>query len=380
MYSLGKKFEEISRQVKASFLIELPNSEWIKVGEQTDTPIKVNIKTDRGLKAVLSNKELKISEAYIYGHIDLDQKVDMLNLIKVKNIFMNTSPVMRWLIQAASLLFSNQVTMNKKNISKHYEFDHDFYLRFLDKTRAYSHGIFIHDNESQEEASHRKLKFAMDSCHLSPGKRVLDIGAGWGGTVEYLGDKGIFVDALTIADQSVQFVSNLINEKNLLNCRVLKKDFLEYEVPVDKQYDAIFSLGTLEHLPNYKLVLKKCAALLKKGGYAYFDASATSTHKPTNSDFIENHIFPGNHVLLNIHRFLDAVKKSTFKLVSLYNDTHNYYLTLKGWAERLDLHKDEIISRWGEVHYRKFQLYLWGCCYGMQNNELNAYRVVLQKS
>jgi cyclopropane-fatty-acyl-phospholipid synthase len=374
-----KKFEEISTWVKASLLIKLPNSKWIKVGKQTGLPIIINIKTYKGLEAILSRRELAISEAYMYGDIELDKQVDMLKLIKVKTIFINTAPVIRWLIHTFSLLFNNQVSINEENISKHYEFDHDFYLMFLDKTRSYSHGIFTQDNEPQENASYRKLKFAMDCCHVRSGNKVLDVGAGWGDAVEYLGKKGICVDAITIANQSVRFVSDLIREKKLPNCHVVKKDFLEYEVSEDKQYDAIFSLGTLEHLPNYKLVLKKCAALLKQGGYTYFDASASSPNKSINSDFIERHIFPGNHVLLDIFRFLNAVKQSSFKLISLHNDTHNYYLTLKAWAERLDSHKDEIITRWGEVHYRKFQLYLWGCCYGMQSNELNAYRIVLQK-
>jgi cyclopropane-fatty-acyl-phospholipid synthase len=374
-----KWLQILSDKLKISCSIKLPDSREIKFGEQYGSPLfQVDIKTKKGLRALLSGNELKIAEAYIYKDIDLNEKVDMLKLFAIKNFFSRSHP---FIIQFTRIIsfFSNQVVINKKSISRHYEFDNDFYLLFLDKTRTYSHGIFIADNESHELAATRKLEFALNSCHLMPGAKVLDIGAGWGNIVEFLGTRGFHVDALTLSNQSERFVLQLIENKKLFDCRVFKKDFLEYELPSGETYDALFSLGTLEHLPNYKKVLQRCSKFLKKGGYAYFDASASVPEQHINSDFIERHIFPGNHTLLDIFRFLDTVKNSSFELVSLHNDRHSYYLTLKAWAQNVDAHKQEIITRWGETIYRKFQLYFWGCCYSMLNNELQAYRIVLRK-
>jgi cyclopropane-fatty-acyl-phospholipid synthase len=45
-------------------------------------------------------------------------------------------------------------------------------------------------------------------------------------------------------------------------------------------------------------------------------------------------------------------------MLAVYNDRHSYFLTCKAWAENLDTARDEIISRWGEMLYRRFRLYL----------------------
>ncbi len=368
----------LSEKIKSRFSIVLPSSKEIKFGEQySSEPFQIIVNNQKGLRALKSGNEIEISEAYIYGDIDLTGNIDMLKLLEITRLFSNINPLVVIWSRFISL-FSSQVAINKESISQHYELESDFYLLFLDSTRAYSHGIFINDDEPCEQASLRKLEFAMNSCHLASGEKVLDIGGGWGALVEYLGSRSIKVDTLTISQQSEKFISNLIQDKKLTGCRVIRKDFLEYETNNSEVYDAIFSLGTLEHLPDYKRAIKKCAQLLKPGGYAYFDASA-KRHGDKGSYFIERHIFQGNHELLDIFSFLDAVKESEFEVIFLNNDTHNYYLTLMHWGVNLDKHKDEVIKRWGKTLYRKFQLYFWGCCFGMLKNEIQAYRVVLHK-
>jgi len=370
------KFSDL---IKTPFSVRLPNASEVYLGEQYGNPeFQIIINNDRGLQALQSSKELKICEAYIYQDIDLTGQIDMLKLLELTRLFSKEHPLIMWWSKFI-YFFKKQTVINKKSITQHYEFDDDFYLFFLDKTRAYSHGIFTNDNETLETANTRKLEFAMDECHLSQGAKVLDLGAGWGCAVEYLGLKGIHVDAITISQQSADYVDNLIKDKKLSNCQIFKIDFIEYQPPKEEHYDALFSLGTLEHLPNYEQVLTKCSTLLRKGGYAYFDASAIASKKLINSDFIHHHIFPGNHQCLDIYRFLNSVKKSHFDLISVHNDTHNYYLTLKEWANNLDHHREEIVIRWGDVLYRKFQIYLWGCCHAMFNNELQAYRIILKK-
>lgn len=374
-----KLLQKLSNRMQTSFAIKLPNAKEVQIGEHYGSPLfRVIVKDQEGLQALKLGDELKISEAYVFGHIDLEGKVDMLKLLELEKLLSNNALLSVW--KKIVGFFSNQVALNRKSIAKHYEFDDEFYLMFLDKTRSYSQAVFNHEQEPLEQASLRKLEFAMNSCHLRPGMKVLDLGGGWGNALEFLGTKGIHVDALTISNKSAQFLLRLIEDKKLTNCRVLKKDFLVHEVASNEKYDAIFSLGTLEHLPNYKKVLEKCQALLRDSGFAYFDASAKKPNRDTDSNFIVRHIFPGNHRLLDIYSFLNEVEKSAFDLISLHNDTHNYYLTIKHWAQNLDAHHKEIVSRWGETLYRKFQIYLWGSCYGMYTNELQAYRIVLRNN
>lgn len=220
-----KWLQTLSDKLKISYSIKLPSSKEIKFGEQYGNPLfHVEIKTKKGLRAILSGNELKIAEAYIYQDINLNNEVDMLKLFEIKNLFSRTHP---FIIIFARIMafFSNQIAINKKSISQHYEFDNDFYLLFLDKTRTYSHGLFINDNEKPELAATRKMEFALTNCHLMPNARVLDIGGGWGNMVEFLGTRGFHVDSITLSNQSEKFILKLIEDKKLTNCRVFKKDF-----------------------------------------------------------------------------------------------------------------------------------------------------------
>lgn len=377
---LSQVMRTFSNKIKIPFSLKLPNLSEIKFGSPDDEPqFQLVVNNSKGLRALKSGNELKIAESYMNQDIDLNGKIDMLSLLEIKSLLFNKHPFITAYLKITSFL-GNQITANKKNITRHYDLDPEFYLTFLDKTRLYSHGIFINDDEPLEQGSTRKLEFAMDSCHLKPGSTVLDLGAGWGSATEFLGKKGVHVDAITISKESANFISNLISkEKALSNCRVFEKDFLEYQPTDHNAYDAIISLGSMEHLPDYKKVLIKCYNLLKPGGYAYFDASSKLHSKMINSHFITRHIFPGNHKCLDLYHFLDEVKKTNFELISVHDDRHNYYLSLKNWAENFEKNKTKIIKKWGETIYRKFQLYLWGCCHSMMVNDLQAHRIVLRK-
>jgi cyclopropane-fatty-acyl-phospholipid synthase len=90
------------------------------------------------------------------------------------------------------------------------------------------------------------------------------------------------------------------------------------------------------------------------------------------------YVFEGNGSLLYLHEFLAEVASSPFQLLGVWDDRHNYYLTTKAWAEKLDFYREEIELRWGKRLYRIFQLYLWGSAQGFNSGVIDAYRVVLK--
>ena len=90
------------------------------------------------------------------------------------------------------------------------------------------------------------------------------------------------------------------------------------------------------------------------------------------------YVFEGNASLLCLHDYLTEVAKSPFQLTGVWDDRHNYYLTTKAWAQKLDNHREEIEQQWGKQLYRIFQLYLWGSAEGFQSGMIDAYRVVLR--
>ncbi len=335
-----------------------------------EAKIRILVKDRLGLAALRKLDEVSICEAYMAGNLDVAG--DMLGFASLRGLLSDRHPL-HTLWRRIAPVFVGRVQTNRQAIAGHYDFSNEFYLKFMDPSRCYSQAVFDSDYEPLASAQRRKLDFAVDACQLKPGDRVLDIGGGWGSFTEHAGRRGIQVTSLTISKQSEAFLTDLIAREQL-PCEVLNQDFWEHD-PVDR-YDAIVILGVMEHLPDYPEVLRRLQRLLKPGGRVYLDASAfrEKYSKPT---FVSRYIFPGDHSYFCLHAFLAEVAKTPLEVLEVHNDRHNYYLTCKAWAENLDAARDEIVSRWGEMLYRRFRLYLWGSAQAFQSRSMDAYRVVL---
>ena len=334
--------------------------------------VDILVRDRNGLAALGRLDELSICEAYMAGSLDVVG--DMLQFVGLRGALSDSHPL-DYLWRRIAPWLIGRSTANRQAIATHYEFDNDFYLKFLDATRCYSQAVFEQDDEALETAQSRKLNFAVEACALKPGDRVLDVGGGWGSFTEHAGRRGIEVTVLTISDQSEQFLRDLI-QRLQLPARVLNQDFLMYDSP--EPYDGIVILGVMEHLPDYPAVLRRLHRLLRAGGRVYLDASAFREKyvKPT---FVSRYIFPGDHSYFCLHDFLAAAAKTPLDVLAVYNDRHSYFLTCRAWAENLEAARDEILRRWGEALYRRFRLYLWGSAFAFRNRDMEAYRVVLEK-
>jgi cyclopropane-fatty-acyl-phospholipid synthase len=96
------------------------------------------------------------------------------------------------------------------------------------------------------------------------------------------------------------------------------------------------------------------------------------------STFMSRYIYPGGSSPLVLHEYLRRVARSPFELISVVDDRHNYHLTCKAWAQRLDAARDEVVHRWGDPLYRRFRLFLWGSAAGFATGQVQAYRWVLR--
>ncbi|HBB32218.1 MAG TPA: class I SAM-dependent methyltransferase [Cyanobacteria bacterium UBA8803] len=366
--SVQKRFFD---QARIPFAIELWNSHFYCFGKG-EPLFKLIVNDIRGLAALNQLDECKLSEAYIDGSLDITG--DMLQALSMRYLLTDRYLWYRLWRHVVPIILG-QIRSDRQAISQHYDdLGNEFYLTFLGKTRCYSQAVFERDNETLETAQCRKLNFAIEACGLKSGDRVLDVGAGWGAFTEHAGRQGIRVTSLTISQESMQFLTALI-EQLKLPCEAINQHFLEHES--GECYDAIVIIGVMEHLPNYPAVLRQCQRLLKPGGRVYLDASA-SRQKYQLPSFISRYIFRRNHSCFCLHDFLKGVAKTPFELQAIYNDRHSYFLTCKAWAENLEDARDEIIHRWGEARYRMFRLYLWGSAHSFLLKYLDAYRLILE--
>jgi len=240
--------------------------------------------------------------------------------------------------------------------------------------RCYTQGVFAGDDEPLEDAMTRKMDLAIAAIGVQPGDHVLEVGGGWGAFTEYAGRQGIQVTTLTLSEESERYLADLI-AANDLPAEVVRAHVLRYEAP--HRYDAIVNMGVTEHLPNYRASLRAYAGLLKPGGRIYLDALAMRA-KHRVSTFMSRYIYPGESSPLLLHSYLRQVARSPFELISVEDDRHNYYLTCREWARRLDAAHDEVVRRWGDNLYRRFRIFLWGSAAGFDTGLVQAYRWVLR--
>jgi cyclopropane-fatty-acyl-phospholipid synthase len=356
------------------FGIATPDGRLHMIGadERTAPRFIITVLDEFGAQALSSLDQLQVGIAYARGHLDIAG--DFAAALTMRKLFSDFHPI-AFLTRWGPALVRGRRAHDRSAISTHYDTDSAFFLTFLDaRHRCYTQGVFDSDDEALEEAMTRKMCLALESLEVKPGDTVLDVGGGWGAFAEYAARRGIEVTTVTLAEESERYLKAFFSEANL-PVTVVREHFLSYTA--HRPFDAIVNMGVTEHLPNYRSSLRQYARLLRPGGRIYLDALAMR-RKQHLSTFFKKHIYPGNSAPLVLHSYLRQVARSPFELLSVDDDRHNYFLTCRAWAGRLDARADEIVARWGDELYRRFRLFLWGSAVAFDSGLVQAYRWVLR--
>jgi cyclopropane-fatty-acyl-phospholipid synthase len=372
----ARKISELVERAVAesgiSCAVKLASGELLRFGGG-EPQFTVTFNSDKPLLGVMS--EYALGKAYVEGEFDIDG--DFFALQEVRKLLNARARKGVFLALLLQLIAMPATAINRKAIAAHYTLGDDFYLPFMDqKYRFYSQCIFHRDDETLEQAAEHKLESMWNGLQLKPGMRLLDIGGGWGGVHEYCGPRGVGVTSLTIAEDSYNFIGALDKRLGLDNCAVRLEDFLVHE-PAEP-YDAVVIYGVIEHIPYYRRFASRLWDRLKPGGRLYLDASAT-VEKYDSSDFTRRYIWPGAHSFLCLQDLVQELLFHGLDIVETKNETHDYMLTMRHWAERFEANCEAVVAKWGEDVFRIWRLYLWTGSYGFHDDSLQAYHVVAQK-
>jgi cyclopropane fatty-acyl-phospholipid synthase-like methyltransferase len=369
---IAELMERAVAQSGISCAVKLASGEYLRFGAG-EPQFTVTFHSDKPLLGSMS--EFAMGKAYVEGEFDIDG--DLFALQEVRRLLNARAHAGIFLGFLWQLVAMPATWINRNAIAKHYQLGDDFYTSFMDaKYRFYSQCIFHTDDETLEQAAEHKLESMWNGLQLKPGMRLLDIGGGWGGVHEYCGPRGVSVTSLTIAQDSYKYITALDQRLGLDHCAVKFEDFLEHKPA--QPYDAVVIYGVIEHIPYYRRFASRLWDCLKPGGRLYMDASA-AVQKYDSSDFTRRYIWPGAHSFLCLQDIVQELLFHGLDIVETKNETHDYYLTMRHWAERFDAHRDEIVAGWGEDVFRIWRLYLWTGSYGFDADELQAYHLVAQK-
>ena len=185
------------------FSIELPSGEKRKIG-LGEEEFRVGLRNERAIKALRTLDEGDIAEAYLQGDIDIEG--DMLKPFALRASLDDRHPLVAAWRFIEPMLFG-QVYTNKRAIASHYNADPKMFLSFLDPVfPAYSQGVYAHDDEPLAKALERKFDWAIEKCELGPGKRVLEIGPGWGAFAGHALQAGVRFTGITNSEVSQSYL------------------------------------------------------------------------------------------------------------------------------------------------------------------------------
>jgi cyclopropane-fatty-acyl-phospholipid synthase len=365
-------FERLFQGLGVPGEIKLPDGRIVATGEG-DPRFRITVHNKRLLRRPVD--ELSLGQAYVDGDLDLDG--DMVAILDVRRQLADKLRLPSRLRFLRELFLTPVARVHKQVIDRHYTIGNDFYLLFLDShSRLYSHCLFEHDDDSLERAAEYKMEKIFQALELRPGMRVLEIGTGWAGVLEHFPPRGVKVTSVTTFRNSYDYATEIIRRDNL-DATVVQEDFLTYKP--EEPFDAIVICGVLEHIPEYRRFFERAWNCLKPGGLIYIDASATK-EKHTLSQFAHRYLWQGPHTCMCLQDVVQEALYHGFNILEVKEESRDYGLTMLHWARRLDLHRDEIVERWGEKLYRIFRLYLWGGVPAFRDGQLQAYHLVVRRS
>jgi cyclopropane-fatty-acyl-phospholipid synthase len=203
-----------------------------------------------------------------------------------------------------------------------------------------------------EQAQRRKHEYVAESIGIEPGRRVLDVGCGWGPLLNFIRERE--ADGVGVTLSSAQAESC---RRHGLDVRI--SDAREVDRESFGGFDALASLGAFEHFCSfddyhagrqdavYEHLFANLAGLLPAGGRFYLqtmvfgrnmiDPDEASIDAPHDSDewilALMMHQFPGSFLPFG-HEQIVKTAAPHFRLVSVESGRLDYIETIKQWRLR----------------------------------------------
>ena len=278
-----------------------------------------------------------------------------------------------------------------EDIQAHYDVSDDFFALFQDPTRTYSSAYFEPPGITLEEAQIAKIDLNLDKLDLKPGMTLLDIGCGWGTTMERAIEKyDVNVIGLTLSNNQrarSELVLAAVDTKH--SHEVLLQGWEDFSDPVDR----IVSIEAFEHFghENYDDFFKRCFNILPDDGRMTVQSSVS--YHPYNMaargkkltfetmrfiKFMITEIFPGGR-LPTTEMMVEHGEKAGFIVPEPLSLQPHYVKTLRIWGDTLESNREKAIEVTSEEVYDRYMKYLRGCQHYFADEMLDCSLVTYLK-
>jgi cyclopropane-fatty-acyl-phospholipid synthase len=278
----------------------------------------------------------------------------------------------------------------------HYDVGNDFFALWLDRRMVYSCGYFPRGTEDLDAAQEAKLEFICRKLRLQPGERLLDMGCGWGGLIQYAAERyGVEVVGITLSEEQAKLARARIEAAGLGDrCRVEVCDYRSVSDP--NGFDKISSIGMVEHvgsdgLPAYfgaGYRLLRPRGLMLNHGIISLEAARSRTRSFSKwlarrvwhrgGGFSDTYVWPDVR-LLTTADFVAHAEAVGFETRDLESLREHYLWTVRHWLQRIERRHDEVAAMVGEATYRVWRLYTAAAAHRLASAQIGVVQTLLAK-
>lgn len=339
-----------------------------------NNPYDIRVHNSKFYNRVLSESSLGMGEAYVDGWWDceaLDECITRVLLADLKNKVKGNWKI--FLHAAKSKIINMQDQSRAYEVGeRHYDIGNDLYKPMLGRTMAYT-SAYWRRAKNLDEAQDAKLDLVCRKTGLKPGMRILELGCGWGSFAEYAARHyGVKVTGVTVSREQVK----LGNER----CKGLPVEIrLDDYRNVTGQYDAVISIGIMEHVgyKNYRTYMETAYRCLKPDGIGFFHTIGCNRSGTIIEPWLHKYIFP-NAMIPSVAQLGEAME-GLFVMEDWHNFGEDYDKTLMAWFHNFDRVWPDLKEKYGERFYRMWKYYLLSCAGGFRSRYNQLWQVVITR-
>jgi cyclopropane-fatty-acyl-phospholipid synthase len=263
-------------------------------------------------------------------------------------------------------------------IAHHYDLSNRFYELVLGPSMAYSCAVFTDADATLQDAQEEKFDLICRKLDLQAERRLLDVGAGWGGMVIHAAaNYGVSALGVTLSRQQATWANRAIDGAGLGDRAEVR--LLDYRDLADRDFDAISSIGAMEHFGSRRLGshFAMMARLLRPEGRMLNHCITRPSNREQHrtGPFIDRYVFPDGE-LQAPGTVIAAMHDHGFELRHADNLREQYAATLKHWGANLERRWSEAVATVGERRARAWRLYMAAARVGFELGRVQIHQML----
>ncbi|MDG5766614.1 cyclopropane fatty acyl phospholipid synthase [Balneolales bacterium ANBcel1] len=334
----------------------------------------IQVHNDALYKRVFSEGSLGLGEAYMDEWWECEDLEEFFYRLLSQELDRKLHPVRLAGTWARAKLLNLQSPARAFAIGEHhYDIGDNLYEAMLDKRMIYSCGYWK-QTRSLNKAQEQKLDLIFRKLGLRKGMRVLDIGCGWGGSLQYAAEKyGVEGVGITVSRNQAEKAREMCRDYPV---EIRLQDYRE----LDETFDRIWSIGMIEHVgvKNYRRFMQVARECLKSDGLFLLHTIGGNRSVHKTDPWIGKYIFP-NSMIPSV-RQLGLAWEDLFVMEDWHNFGVHYQKTLQHWYRNVRRHQDRLLEKYGDRFFRMWRYYLQSCAGAFKARKLNVWQIVLSPS